>query len=164
MKNFYRIIILTVSLLLLCSCASEEKRCEDIALSLCAELELPAGQLYCKDESAEPPRTLPADTVKIMYGNEGERVFGLLEDYAIYLCETGMPYEVAVFRTYSVSESDSVALLCLERADTLSVLLRDGEYADTVRNAKILSRGRYTVMVIAPDFEKAEEIAERLIK
>lgn len=164
MRWLYRVLMLTLSLFLLCSCAATQtKPCEDIALGLCAKLELPTGQMYCKNGSDTAPRALPEDTVRIMYGNDAERIFGLLEDYAIYLCAAGAPYEAAVFKCHSASDSDSVAAMCLERADELSVLMRDTEYADIAGNARVISRGKYTVMVIAPDPQRAEEIAKDLV-
>lgn len=164
MRSFSKVLILSVCFILLCSCASEQKSCEDIALWLCDELKLPVGQMYCRGEEGASLRTLPSDTMRIMYGDNAQEIFELLEDYSIYLCAAGAPYEVAVFKCRSASDSDGVAALCLERAGELSVLLRDTEYADICRNARVVSRGKYTVMVIAPDAEKAEEMAKGILR
>ena len=163
MRGFCKLLILILSFLVLCSCSEASKSCEDIALRLCDELKLPTGQMYCKESADSPLRALPADTMRIMYGGQGEEVFELIEDYSIYLCAAGAPYEVAVFKCYSPSDSDSVTALCLERADSLSVLLRDTEYADIAVNARVYSKGKYTVMLITPDPEKAQKLAKELI-
>ena len=164
MKRVHKILALGLCVLLLSSCLSEQKSCEDIALRLCDELKLPVGQMYCCGKEGTSLRELPSDTMSVMYGANAKDVFELIEEYSIYLCAAGAPYEVAVFKCYSSSDSDSVAALCLGRADALSVLLRGTEYADIARNSAVCVKGKYTVMVIAPDPEKAEEIAKGILR
>ena len=86
-----------------------------------------------------------------MYGDEAERGFALLEDYAIYLSSFSVPYEVAVFRCRSTSDTDTIAAMCLGRIDAMRVLLHDTEYAKVLEKARVTQNGRFVIMVAADD-------------
>ena len=145
-----RIVSIFMCFACLCFCVgcSDERRAEDMLIDICSELELPAGETYLCGAEEGSEGYLPEDTMGFMYGKDAKERFSLLEDYAIYISSFAAPYEVAVLKCRSVSDTDTLAAMCLERADCLKVLLRDTEYAELARGARIYTEGRFVVMIM----------------
>ena len=148
MKNIF-LIILSLSILFGAVSCRQSERAEDMLYRICTELELPSGETYLKSAEEGSAGYLDQSMINTLYGKEGASVFLLIEDYAIYISSFAVPYEVAVFKCYSRSDSDSVAELCLERIETLKVILRDSEHFELVQRARVEIKGRYVVMKIA---------------
>ena len=143
------VIILSLAILFGALSCRQSERAEDMLYRICTELELPSGETYLKSAEEGSTGYLDQSMINTLYGKEGASVFLLIEDYAIYLSSFAVPYEVAVFKCYSRSDSDSVAELCLERIETLKVILRDSEHFELVQRARVEIKGRYVVMKIA---------------
>ena len=148
----------------MCSCAAEtEKSSFDI---LC-ELLSYAGE---KEENAILYSSLADlgelgymdDSVRnTLYGEKyTEEYFSLLEEYAIYLSgrQAG---EVAIFKCNSRSDTDVIARMCLERADTLKVALRGTALEEKTRSIRTEIHGRFVLFSFS---DRSEEIAEYFFK
>ncbi|MBO5415262.1 MAG: DUF4358 domain-containing protein [Clostridia bacterium] len=156
-------LVLLLPLCLLPSCSASDKRAEDILYRICESLSLPAGQTYLSEAEEGSDSYLSENTAQSLYGeSHTKRTFPLIEDYAIYISSFAEPCEVAVIKCYSRSDTDAVAEMCLERADEISVILKNTDYA--ARRAKILTRGNYVVMLLCEDSDKAADIARRALK
>ncbi len=146
----YRIILLLMALVILCGCAKEEKRCEDILGRAMEKLEkkesLPQGIVYIPGVPEGSERFLSPFLMESLYGTHAKEIFPLIEDYAIYLSSFAEPYEIAVFRCYSASDTDVVAGLCMERADLLRVLLHDTAFYAFSDSVHVRISGRYVIM------------------
>ncbi len=147
MKNAVLIFICLALILCVSSCGERESA-EDILYRICADSELPSGETYLRGAEEGSAGYLDASVIKSLYGEDGEAAFLLLEDYAIYLSSFAAPCEVAVLVCYSASDTECVAELCLERIETLKVILRDTEFFDVMQRASVTIKGRTVVMKI----------------
>ncbi len=68
-----------------------------------------------------------------------------------------------MFRCVSASEAARVYLMCRNRAESLSVLLRGTEYAEFADNASVNKSGKYVVMVISDKPELLEKAVKKAL-
>ena len=98
-----------------------------------------------------------------MYGeNATEGYFRCIEEYAIFV-SSRVPSEIAVFKCFSLSDTDTVARMCLERADVLKVALRGTSYEGKSSAIEVTVIGRYVVFCFAENGRKVEEKFRELI-
>ena len=164
-RRFRMFFALALSLtVLFVGCAGEPRSAEDMLLEICVSLSMPAGRVYFRAAEEGSENFLPVDTTEVMYGEDAEEIFALVEDFAIYVSEIASPREVAVFRCYSSSDTDSVAAICLERVDMIRVLLKDGGASELAQGAQVTVRGHYVVMIVTGDAEAAEDAIRSAFK
>lgn len=147
MKKAVLIIICLALIFGSTSCGARESA-DDVLYRICAEAELPSGVTYLRGAEEGSAGYLDASVIESLYGKDGAEVFLLLEDYAIYLSSFAEPREVSVFVCYSASDAERVAELCLERIETLKVILRDTEHFELIQRADVKINGRQVVMKI----------------
>ena len=129
MKKRFRLACLFLSILcLICGCGREASReaaeTVEAILTLCGDY--PAGTLYQRSAEEGEVGYLSDSDFDLLYGeNSAAYYLPLVEDYALYASSFATPFEVAVFRCYSSSDATRLGELLLQRADTLSVLLRE---------------------------------------
>ena len=146
------ILLLCVFLAFSAAGCGKNESAQDILYRICADSELPSGTTYLSGVPEGSSSYLSTDTAEVLYGEEAaDEVFPLVKDYAIYLSSFAEPYEVAVFECYSRSDTDEVAKMCLERAETLKVSLRGTQYSSIAENAKVEISGKFVIMVVAGD-------------
>ncbi len=157
--------LLCVPFLLFCSC---ERKSADTAELLSALMEgageLPQGRIYQGDAEEGSDAYLSPSLREAMYGAESKEIFSLMEGYSIYLSSFAAPFEIAVFRVYSASDAETVAAMCLGRADELRVLLRQTELRELGESVRILLRGRTVIMGVTEDADAFEREALRLTR
>lgn len=155
------IIILIIGIALFNGCAARDSSAQEILSRICLSLSLPAGRIYLcgADEGSE--NFLSPDTACVMYGKEAENDLKLTDDFAIYLSSFALPCEVAVFRCYSSSDTDTVAAMCLERADMIKVLLKDTGAAELCEGAEVVVCGHYVVMFVTDTPEIARDAVKK---
>lgn len=163
MKRLFVIILSFLCAASLLSCKSRTRSAEQVLEEISLSLSLPAGELYFSGAEETSPSYLSPELAKTLYGKDSERYLALTEEYAIYLSGFAKPYEIAVFKCYSASDTDALAEMCLSRAELLSVLLRDTDAQSFVGNARIFSKGKYTVMVICDTPNAAEKAIKRAL-
>ena len=158
------IALAVIAVLFLCSCSQGAKKdtfdvlCELIAYSgenedgiILYSSTARLGELGYIDDSVK--RTL--------YGEKYvEECFPLVEEYSISVSgrQAG---EVAVFKCYSRSDTDAVAQMCLERADTIKVALRGSDLEEKSRVIRIEIHGRYVLFSFS---DRSEDMAEYFSK
>ncbi len=156
-------IVLSAGLFLCGGCARSDNSAENLLCEICASLSLPAGRLYLRGADEGSENFLSLDTMSVMYGNEAENDFAVIEDFAIYVSEVALPCEVAVFRCYSSSDTDTVAAMCLERADMIKVLLKDTGLAELCEGTEVVVRGHYVVMLVTDAPAEARSAARKAL-
>ena len=141
-KTVFLIFMIFIFLSFLTSC-KETRNAEDILLYITNDIEeLPYGNLYLKSAQEGSAAHLPKSSLISLYGEDAIGYeFSLVEDYAIYLC-TKYPCEIAVYKCYTYSDTELIAMMCLKRIDTLRVLLEGTPYKDIPKNSKVEINGR----------------------
>lgn len=152
--------VILVSLILLASCTSSASTAEEIFADVfekCdSEGDIPDGVLYLSGSSEGKDSYLSESMVGVLYGSSAwEEIFPLAEDYAIYLSSFAVPFELAVFRCYSKSDTDTVGAMCLARGDGIKALINIGEFGESTR-VKVMIKGRYVAMYVGTDPDVAE--------
>lgn len=159
------LVLLCASFLLCTSCGQEEIDTEEILTRLLeVSGETPRGEIYRAGAEEGSSAYLSPSLREAMYGAEGEELFSSLEGYSIYLSSFAVPCEIAVFSTRSASDAQLIAAMCLGRADTLRVLLRQTEFRDMTESIRVVCRGRLVIMGLVEDSEEFEEHALRLAR
>ncbi len=149
----------------LAACKRQELGAEDILYELKAECaELPQGRVYLSGAEEGEDSFLSPSLIRSLYGEEGEENLARTEEYAIYLSSFAAPYEIAVFQCYSSQDADRIVALCLSRSDEIRVGLRETTYEKLSDCVRIVSKGRYVVMMITEESETLQQKALRLIR
>ncbi len=159
------LLVLCVSFLLCTACAQKRIDTEAILTELLdVSGELPRGEIYRSGAEEGSVSYLSPSLRQAMYGEDSEELFCTLEEYSIYLSSFAIPCEIAVFSARSVSDAEAIAALCLGRADTLRVLLRQTEFQDMAQSVRVICRGRLVIMGLVEDPDSFEKEAARLAR
>lgn len=126
--------------------------------------EMPEGSLYLSGAEEGSDTYFSPSLRNAMYGEDAEELFSLLEEYAVYLSSFASPCEIAVFRSASVSDAERITAMCMGRADTVRVLLRQTEFRDMTDSIRVICQGKYVIMGLIPEPEAFERQALRLIR
>lgn len=164
MKRYVAFIICVISTFTCCSCSgSSEVRCFDI---LCELLVFSKGEvgsdecLYSSTAEEGEIGYFPEELKNTFFGEKrAEECFSVIEECAVFASAREIE-ELAVFRCYSRSDTDSVAAMCLERADRLKVALNSVGIKDTSQKAHVEIHGKY---VLYSFMDRSEAITEYFI-
>ena len=157
----YICILLLLSLLLLPSCARNERSAEDIFFDVCEKLPpLSFGKLYLSDRSAGDAAFMSPALFESLFGAD---VSPLVEEYAIYLSSFAFPCEVAIFKCFSPSETSLVERACLSRLDLLRRYFKDTEHASTVDSAYVMKKGLFVIFIVSAGACELHGKIERLL-
>ena len=159
-----RSFIVTVLLLcaLLGSCARAQTPCCDILNGIMySRDDLPEGKIYISGEEEASEHYLSPQLMRTMYGEDAEELFGLLEEYAIYISSFASPCEIAIFKCYSSSDAHRIDTMCRSRIDDLRVALHATEFEELCNSAITETYGRYVIMTISKDANAIGEEATR---
>lgn len=139
MKKKALSLFLCLLVVLLCACSSA-RNCTYVLSRLIAVGEEDGGEsgiVYTADAEEATVGYLSGETADILYGDGAwERYFSLIEDYAIFISQRA-PGEIAVFKCYSRSHTDTVAEMCLMRADVIRIALRASDYAQKAESIRV---------------------------
>ena len=156
MKLFSRFILIFFALLFaLFSCGKKEISASEVLDDVLSKIEkLPKGS-FLRAGSAEGSEEYLSEKLCItLYGErDAKDIFPLIEDFSIYLCSFEYPFEVAVFKCYSRSDTDAVAQMCFLRGDVVKVLLHSEGINDV--DVRVISKGRFVFMYIGREMEDA---------
>lgn len=125
--------------------------------------DLPAGARYCSDAEEGEAEAMPSDLRNALFGEESERIFSTVEEYAMYLSWSATPTEMAVFRCYSATDAHRVALMCTERIEELRIALRGTEWESLATDAVVICRRRDVLLCITDCARSVEKKADRLL-
>ena len=163
-KKLITVFLSLIIFLNLFSCEKAAPSAKELLCELCDGLRLPAGEVCFMGACEGEDGYLSEDTARIIYGDSFiSDTLPKLSDFALYLSSFPAPYEAAVFICHSKSDTDSLLALCLERKDTLSVLLRGTDYASLPQNARIFAKGRCVAMILSDDPELAEKLLRKAL-
>lgn len=92
----------------------------------------------------------------LMYGeNAYEHCFPKIEDCTLYV-SARIPEEIGVFKCYSRSDTDTVAKMCLERADMIKVVLRDSQWREKSENIRVCVHGHFVLFIFSDNPQRIE--------
>ena len=163
MKISVTIAIILAMAVFIYGCARGEASAEEILDAICAELELPSGEKYVYIAEEGSRGYFSAEEMRDIYGKDAEEIFSLTSDYALYFSSFACPYEAAVIKCRSRSDTDRVAAMLRERAEENAVLLRDTEFRDVSENTIVYINGRYVIAVSSNDRESASNAVKKAI-
>ena len=157
-----RIIALALlfCLLFLCGCSGEEPETYSLLKDLLTVSDEDfdgSGYVYSSRAREGDAEYILPDTLADLYGEKYIAEIGrLVEEYAIFLSSRGVG-EIAVFKCYSRSDSDTVSTMLLERAEELKVALRNTEWAEKSGEIRIEVKGKYLLFAFT---HRVEHICE----
>ena len=156
MKIFSRFVLVVLALLFaLSSCGKKERGASDVLCEVLSKIEkLPSGSFSSAGAVEGSEEYLSENLCITLYGERSLRdVFPLIEDFSIYMCSFEYPFEVAIFKCYSRSDTDSVAQMCFLRGDVFKVLLHSEGVNDV--DVMVAQKGRFVFMYIGREIEEA---------
>ncbi len=164
MKRYIALIICVISALTSCSCSGKsDVGCFDVLCELLVFSKAGVGSdecLYSSTAEEGEVGYFPEDLKNTFFGEKrAEECFSLIEECAMFVSAREIE-ELAVFRCYSRSDTDSVAAMCLERADMLKVALNSVGIKDTSQKAHVEIHGKY---VLYSFMDRSEAISEYFI-
>ena len=150
MKRFF---VFMISLIFVCtcllSCGNESTSAEEMLSSIMAKSNgLPAGEIYLKGASEGEKGYFSQSLCESMYGEDAYEMLTFVEDYAIYMSSMQAPYEIAIFKCFSSTDTEKIGTLCLGRAEILRVLLGKTEWRELVDSASVRVSGRTVIMTV----------------
>lgn len=165
MKKYVALSLCFFTLIFCCSCSQrKEVGCFDI---LCELIVYSKGEIEdeeCLYTSAAEEGEIGYFSLKTrqtLFGEKRvEECFPMIEDCAVFVSARDIE-EIGVFKCYSRSDTDSVAAMCLERGDILSVAINSINYKNGSKKAHIEIHGKY---VLYSFMDRSEAISEYFCK
>ena len=154
--KFALLLVLAFGIVLVSLACGQKRSAYDILMgALEKEKQRPTGEIYRSGADFGEAGYLSSDMISLLYGHNAEKFdFLLIEEYAIYICSFAEPFEAAVFRCYSESDTDSVAKMCFYRVDTVSSLVSLLGYEGI--ETRVMTDGRNVYMYIGTNADGAE--------
>ncbi len=164
MKRYVALILCIMSVFACCSCSDRhEAQCFDV---LCELLVFAKGEvgtdecLYSSTAKEGEIGYFPEELRKTFFGaKRAEECFPYIEECAVFVSARQIE-ELAVFKCYSHSDTDSVAAMCLERADSLKVALNSVGIKNTSEKAHVEIHGKY---VLYSFMDRSQAISEHFL-
>ena len=135
---------------LLASCSKKDATVEAVLERIYDELSpVPAGELYLSTSAAGTRHFISPALFCSLYG-DGKEVScaGAIEEYALYLSSFSAPFEIAVFKCYSPSDTEKVERMCVLRLDALRRYFSTAEHKKIIDSAVVIRDGRFVVMAL----------------
>lgn len=152
--RFFCFILVLAIIMSGVSCGANNKPCIDILNEITDGVEkLPAGKIYRSQSEAGTDGYFTDSMRNAMYGEDSERYFSLMEEYALFASSSGVPCEIAVFKCYSATDARSVEFMCRNRAQLLVVALNGTGFSELCDEISVIREGRYVVFVMAEGYE-----------
>lgn len=165
MKKALFVFLLILSVLL-CSCKGGEISADSVLnrmLALGGEGMEDSGVLFSSSAEENTIGYMSDENKRTMYSEKARSdCFLKIEQFAIFVSAHGV-CEIAVFKCYSASDTDTIIEMCAERADTVKVALRGSVWEEKSKNVRIAVSGRWVAFVLCDEAEKAEECFNRLV-
>lgn len=121
------------------------------------------GYVYSSRASEGDAEYLPRDTLATLYGEKYIEYWDeTVEECALFLCTRGVG-EIAVFKCYSRSDTETVSTMLLERADELKVALRHTEWEEESGEISIEVKGKYLLFAFTRRSEQLSKDFRSLV-
>ena len=122
-----------------------------------------SGYIYSSSADEESIGYLSDGMLRRLYGEKYEKSAApLVEDAALFISARGAG-ELALFRCYSSSDTDTLLKLLLERADTLKVGLRGSAYEQKSEGIVVEIRGKYVLFCFVEEPMSVSDRFDELI-
>lgn len=154
MKMFLKILAVSFSLMFCLSACGKSSYIsfDDVYSDLILEIDFGSNMANMSEIAAE--------NFYFIYDTD------ILEDYVIYMDESNStPNEIALFRLASESDRTTVDTIVKNRINDLKIGFEDYKPDEMYKleNAVVKSKGKYVIMVICGDNEKAAEIVNNYL-
>lgn len=135
-----------------------------LSAMLACEESLPTGVIYFPEAGEGESGFMTEALCAALYGDGVmPREWDLVSDFAIYLSAMEHPFELAVFRCDSWEGAEEIAELCMRRLVVLRNYWRGSDYEDYPSGGRVVTLGRYVLMIVSPDAELFLSEARRVI-
>ena len=166
MRRFLQIalFILAFLMIFLSSCGREGKNAAEVFDGFIFEIEkLPDGDILRSGSIEGSGEYLSESICATLYGERATKdIFPLVENFSIYLCSFAYPFEVAVFKCYSKSDTDLVSEMCFKRGDMVKVLLHSEGINDV--EIRVMTKGNFVAMYIGTLPKEAERAFDKAMR
>lgn len=131
---------------------------------LACEESPPTGVIYFPEAGEGEDGYMSEALCSALYG-EGvmPKKWDLVSDFAIYLSAMEHPFELAVFRCDSWDGAEEIAELCMRRLVVLRNYWRGSDYEAYTSGGRVVTLGRYVLMMVSSDAELLLSEARRVI-
>ena len=147
--RFFCVVLILAFCLNISSCQRVNKPCARMLEEIMSDTEmLPAGNVYSSQCEMGSDRYFPDSMRKTMYGEDSDRWFSLMEEYALFVSSSGIPCEIAVFKCYSATDARSVEFMCLNRAELLRTALRGTGFSELCDRIYVEREGRLVLFIM----------------
>ena len=151
--RFFCVILILAFCLNISSCQRVNKPCARMLEEIMSDTELlPAGNVYSSHSEVGSDRYFPDSMRKTMYGDDCDRWFSLMEEYALFVSSSGILCEIAVFKCYSATDARSVEFMCLNRAELLRTALRGTGFSELCDRISVMREGRVVLFIMAEKY------------
>ena len=151
--RFFCVVLILAFCLNISSCQRVNKPCARMLEEIMSDTEmLPAGNVYRSQCEMGRDGYFPDSMRKTMYGDDCDRWFSLMEEYALFVSSTGIPCEFAVFKCYSATDARSVEFMCLNRAELLRTALRGTGFSELCGRISVARDGRVVLFIMAEKY------------
>lgn len=167
MKKKALLIFVLVFSLLLCGCAVRRSQSTDELLIKLLEISgedfEDNGSFYFSEAGEGSLGYFSEEDKSLMYGeNTVKQTFDKIESCAVFVCAR-VPGEIGVFKCYSSSDTDEVARMCLERADSIKILLKNSEWMEKSNNICVTVHKKYVLFSFCDNSQKLEKKLKQLV-
>ena len=151
--RFFCVVLILAFCLNISSCQRVNKPCARMLEEIMSDTEiLPAGNVYGSQCEMGSEGYFPDSMRKTMYGDDCDRWFSLMEEYALFVSSSGIPCEIAVFKCYSATDARSVEFMCLNRAELLRTALRGTGFSELCGRISVARDGRVVLFIMAEKY------------
>lgn len=161
-------VLLAVLCLASCDTGGNVGASEVLRAMVNSQKSLPAGAYYTTKSSVGAPDYLSPSLLAALYGNGEMPPVMERAECASYISSGLYAYEFAVFACVSERDTAEIADLCLARIDAIRFfwnanaerLSLDTSQADGIAKARVIIKGRYVIMALSDDAERAARAAK----
>ena len=145
-RSLFALCLIFAVCLSLLGCGEPQRSCAEELEALLSDTVRPVGETYIKGAEEGAVGYLSPETARALYGDDAAELLSLCEDFAIFLSGRSNPFEAAVFRCYSATDSDRIAEMLLSRINDIQIALRDTSISGAYDTAEVSVNGRLVSM------------------
>ena len=151
---------------LLCSCGKQAAP-SDIMARVVTELEDVPGSriIFYSDANPDTESFMKPEAIAAIY-YDGFEINSLCEDYAVFMGSSDCPFEIHILKSRATSNMPEILSALQMRKDILQSK-NAASYApdsyDVTMAAKVFSKGKYAILLVTKDNEKAEKVIQKFI-
>ena len=162
MKKFICFLSAFLCVFILVSCSQKNTSTREIFDRIYEALSpVPDGEIYFSKSDEGTRHYMSSALFSTIYEN-GTFIDGsdIIEEYTVYLSSFALPFEIAVFKCYSPSDTVKIEQMCIGRLDFLRKHFKNTEHENAIDKASVISDGKYVIMIICQSDADLFEISK----